>query len=90
MERALLEFDVLRRKAGARVVIGGALPGASASILRMQNAALSKNGKWLLLASVRGSLDFPIVARRMRRLSDPCGAVAAADVLAADVLAATD
>ena len=35
MERYLLAFDVPRRKAGARVVTGRALPEGSESILRV-------------------------------------------------------
>ena len=75
MELHLFEFDVSRRKAEARVAKGGAFPDAFASLLRMQNAALKTNGKSLLLASVQGSLDFPTVAKQMRRLFDPCGGV---------------
>ena len=49
----------------------------------MQNAAQSKSGKSLLLASVQGSLGIPIVAKQMRRLFEPCGGVAKQDVPAA-------
>ena len=58
-DRYLLEFDVLRRKADARVVMGGAFPDSCVSILSMQDAAPSRYGKLLLLASVKESLDFP-------------------------------
>ena len=75
MEPYLFEFDVSRRKAGARVAKGGAPPDAFASLLCVQNAALETNGKALLLASVQGSLDFPIMAKQMRRLFDPCRGV---------------
>ena len=54
MERYLIEFDVLRRKAEAGVVMGGPFSEACVSILRMQNAALSRNENSLLLASVQG------------------------------------
>ena len=75
MEPYLFEFDVLRRKAEARVAKGGAFPHAFVSLVCVQNAALKTYGKSLLLASVRGSLGFPIVAKQMSRLFDPCGGV---------------
>ena len=71
MERYLPEFDILRRKAEARAEMKGAFPDGSVSILRMPNAALSRAEKSLLLESGQWSLHFPVVARRMRRLSDP-------------------
>ena len=83
MERYLLEFDALRRKAKSRVVMGGAFPDAFVSILCMQNAALSRRGKSTSPASVQGSSDFPIAAKQMRRLFDPCGGPARQDVLTA-------
>ena len=83
MERYLPEFDGLRRKEEARVIMGGAFPDASVSILRMQNAALSRNGKSLSLASVQRSLDFPTVAKQMRPLCEPRGGSARQAVLAA-------
>lgn len=53
------EFDVLRRKAEARVAMGGAFPDSSVSILRVQNAALSGAGKSSHVASVHGVSGFP-------------------------------
>ena len=58
-----LEFDVLRRKTEARVVTGGAFLDGFVSILRLQNAALTRAEKSPLLASVQGSSNFPIVAK---------------------------
>ena len=58
-ERYPSEFDVLRRKAEARLVMGRAFPDAFASNLRMESAALSKREKSLLLASVHGVVGFP-------------------------------
>ena len=81
--RYLLIFDVLRGKAEARAIEGVALPGAFESVSRMQDAALPKNEKSLLLASVQGASGFPIVSEQTRRLSEPCGGVAKQDVLAA-------
>ena len=83
MRRYHLEFEVLRREAGSRVVTGGAFPDGCVSILHMQNAALPGTEKSLLLASVQGSLDFPIVAKQVRRPFDPCGEPARQGVLAA-------
>ena len=77
--RCILECDVFRRKAEARAVIGGAFPDGSASVLRMQNAALSRVDKSLFLASVCGPADFPLGAKWMRRLPDPCGGPARQD-----------
>ena len=42
MERLLLEVDILRRKANAGALMGGASPDGFAAILRIQNAALSR------------------------------------------------
>ena len=39
----LIEFDMLRRKAEARMIMGGGFPDEFASVLCMQNAALAKN-----------------------------------------------
>ena len=83
MERYLLELDILRRKAEARIAMGGACPGGSVSILWMQNAPLSRNENPLLLASVRGPWDFPIAAKQMCRFCALCGAPARQDVLTA-------
>ena len=60
MARYLLEFGKLRRKAEARVMVRSAFPDRFASILCVQNAALSQNEKSPLLASVQGSLAFPV------------------------------
>ena len=81
MERYLIEFDVFCRKAEAGVIMGGPCPEACVSILRMQNAALSRNGKSLFLASVQGPLDFPIAAEPMRRLFGSLGGPARRDGL---------
>ena len=83
MERYLFESDVLRRKAEARVIMRGAFPDAFVSISRTQHAAVSRNGKSLLLSSVQGSLDFPIAANEKGRVFGPCGGAARQDVLAA-------
>ena len=89
-ERYLLEFDVSRRNARARGIIGGAFPGGFVSISRMQNAALSGAEQTLGLSSVQGAMDFPTAAKQMRRLY-PCGGSARQDVLtAADMDAGSD
>ena len=49
----------------------------------MQRAALARDAKSLLLAGVQGSPDFPRVAKRIRRLFDPCGGPARQDALTA-------
>ena len=60
--RYQLEFDILRRKAEARVVMGGAFLDGSESILRMQNAAPSRAERSLPSASAQESVDFPTEA----------------------------
>ena len=57
--RYLLESDVFRREAEARVVMGGAFPDTFVSSLSMQNAAFSRAEKSLVLATVRGVFGFP-------------------------------
>ena len=83
MECYLLEFDVLRRKAEARMITGRAFLDGSVSILRMQIAALSRTEKAILPVSVRGSSDFPTAAEQMCRLSDLRAGPARRDVLTA-------
>ena len=48
MERNLLEFDILRRTEGARVMMRSASPHGFASILCMQYASLSRTEESLL------------------------------------------
>ena len=86
MERFLVEFDTLLRKAEARALEGGASSDGIPSILLMQNAALSQYGKTLLLASAQGPLAFRIVAKQTRQLFDFRGGTGRQDALgAADV-----
>ena len=80
---AIIEFGVSRRRAGARAILDGAFPDGFVCSLCMQNAPLSRAEKSLVLASVQGSLDFPIVAKRMRRQFDPCDGPARQDALTA-------
>ena len=50
MDGCLLEFDILRQKAESRSSMGTGFPGEFASVLCMQNASLSKNGKcWVVV-----------------------------------------
>ena len=66
--------------------MGGAFPGGSVSILRMHDAALFRNEKSLLFASVQWSLaaiSQTDAAQQMRRLVDPCVGSARQDILAA-------
>ena len=67
MARYLAESDVLRREAEARAMMGGSFRDAFVPISSMQYAALPRNGKSLLLASVQGSLGFPLAADQTRR-----------------------
>ena len=47
--------------------MGGALLEGSETFLRMQNAALSRGGRSVLLASVQGALDLPTTSEQTRR-----------------------
>ena len=81
-----MEFETLRQKAEARVAMGSGFPGEFVSVLCMQNAALSKNGKTLALASLGNTLAFPQVSVQMRRLLGHCGYASRQDVLVAQDL----
>ena len=63
--------------------MGGGSPEGFVSILRMHKTALSKYGKSLVLARIRGTLAFAAVAKQMRRLFGSCGSVARQDVVVA-------
>ena len=87
----LMEFDTLRRKAEARVLMESGFPEEFVSAFCAQNATLSKNEKTLVLASLRNTLAFPEVSAQMRRLSGPRGFASRQDVpAAADMDAATE
>ena len=47
-----MDFDMLRQKAGARMLAGNGSPDEFGSALRMRNAVLSKSEKTLVLASI--------------------------------------
>ena len=81
MERFLLEFDMPRTKSEKKILQGLQFPGSFLSILRMQNAVIPRNEKSLVMASVRGSLDYPLVAKQMRQVSQPRGGAHRGDVL---------
>ena len=66
----LVEIDLPRGKADSRMQMGGAFSGAVGYAPCLQDAALSRPGKSLALASAKASLGFPAVARQMRQ---PCG-----------------
>ena len=56
MDAFLAEFDMLRQKADARMILGSCIPDGVASVNCMQNAALTKNEQTLVLASSRNAL----------------------------------
>ena len=78
-----MEFETLREKAESRKVAGSGFTDASVSVLCMQNAALTKNKKTLVLASLGNTLAFPQASAQMRRLFGPCGSESRQDVPAA-------
>ena len=67
MDTLLLEFDISRQKAEARISMGTGFRGEFAPALCMQNASLSKNERQLVIASVGSSLSFVHVAAQVRR-----------------------
>ena len=75
-----IEFDVLRDRAEARMAPGSGFQDVFASVICMQDAALSKNGKPLALAGIQDTLAFPVVANQMRRLFGPRGNAARQDL----------
>ena len=81
MDTYLLEFEMLRQKAEARFDMGTGFPDEFASVLCIQNAALSKTEKQLVVASVGSSLVFGNVAAQMRRLFGNMGSSQNMDVL---------
>ena len=83
MDAFLLESEVLRHEAEARMAIGGGPREEFVAILWAQDASLSKNGKSLVLDTVQGALAFAAAANRMRRLFGPCGSAARRNVLVA-------
>ena len=86
-----MKFDTLRQKVEARMIMGGGFPDEFVSVLRMQNAALTKNEKTLVLASLRNFLSLQSAPAQMRRLFGPCGYASRQDVLvAADMDAAPE
>ena len=66
-ERCLLEFDGLRRKGEALVITGWPFPHGFVSILPMRMRPCRD------AASARGPSGFPIAAKQMRRVFEPCG-----------------
>ena len=83
MDAFLLESEVLRHEAEARMAIGGGRREEFVAILWAQDASLSKNGKSLVLDTVQGALAFAAPVNRMRRLFGSCGSAARRDVLVA-------
>ena len=81
MERFLLEFQILHTKAERRIQSGFQSPDAFVSVLCMHNASLSTSQKYLIMASVQGSLDFGLVSKQMRQISHPRGIVKKEDIL---------
>ena len=62
----LMESDMARQKAVARIVLGSGFPDGCVPALCMQNASLPKNEKTLASASVRSTLAFPELPAQTR------------------------
>ena len=63
MDAYVMEFDVFRNKAAARMVMGGGFSDEFVSILRINNASLPKNGKSPVAAGTQSTLAFTLVAK---------------------------
>ena len=83
MDMHVMVFEMLREKAESRMLMRSGFPDAFVPAPRTQNAALSKNGKTIALASLGNTLAFPQASAQMRRLFGPCGYASRQDVLAA-------
>ena len=83
MDTYIMEFAMLRDEAESRTVMASGFPGASVSVLRMQNAALTENEKTMVLASLENALAFPQVSAQTRRLFGPYSYASRQDVLVA-------
>ena len=80
-ERFLLEFDILGTKADRVIRQGFQFPDSFISILRTQSALLSKNEKSPAMAAVQGPLDYPLLAKQMRQISQLVGGPRKRDIL---------
>ena len=58
IEDYIMEFDLLRREAAPRMKIGAGFPERFVSLLRMDDAALSRHEKSSIMASCRKNLRF--------------------------------
>ena len=81
MDTYIMEFEMLRGKAESRLLLGSGFLNAFVSVLRMQNAALSKNEKTMALASLGDTLGFPQASAQIRRLSGLCEYASRQDVM---------
>ena len=82
-DAALMEFDMLRQKAEARMISGSGFPDEFVSVLLTKDAALPKNEKTLVLASLGNTLAIQSVSAQFRRLLGPCGYASRQDVVVA-------
>ena len=81
MDTYLLEFDILRQKAEARMPMGTGFPDEFASVLCIQNANLTKSERQLVMSGLSSSLDFGSVSAHMRRLFGNVGSAQNQDAL---------
>ena len=76
----LIVSGVLRYRAEGSMLTGGGFPNGSAPILRMWDAAVSRDEQSLVFAGSQGAIAFAAVAKEMRRLFGSCGGAARQDV----------
>ena len=77
----IAEYAPLRRKAEPEIEMGAGAPEQFASILRVDNTALSRQEKSLVLASCHKSLRFDDASASMRRLFGSRGSGGRQDAL---------
>ena len=75
--------EMLRRKAGARMVMKSGPPDKFASAPRMLHAGLTKDEKTMALARFGNTLAFPQGSPQMKRLFGPRGYALRQDALVA-------
>ena len=79
----LMKFDFMRRKAESRTQSGEPFPKARVSILRTQNASLSRADKSLGSLMKRGGFGIAAVPSQMRRSFGPMSIRVRQDVVLA-------
>ena len=82
VERFLMEFGILRRKAEKHTFpAGGGFPDICICFLCIEAAQLKPHEKTLLMASLGGQIDFARAPKQLRQLFQPTNPAAKGDIL---------